>query len=122
MEVPSNLLLARIGVRKTFSRIMILWGIVAASTAFVTLPGHLYTRRFLLGLAEAVLYPGVIFYLTRWYPVERRAKVIAIFTCATGIAGLFGGPMSGFLVTHMNGVHGLRGWAWSLLVQGLPAS
>jgi MFS family permease len=122
MEVPSNLLLARIGVRKTFSRIMILWGLVAASTAFVTLPSHLYTVRFLLGLAEAGLYPGVIFYLTRWYPVERRAKVIAIFTCATGIAGLFGGPLSGWLVTHFDGMHGLHGWQWMFIVQGLPSS
>ncbi|PXW25473.1 MFS transporter [Paraburkholderia caballeronis] len=122
MEVPSNLLLARIGVKKTFSRIMILWGIVAASTAFVTLPSHLYAVRFLLGLAEAGLYPGVIFYLTRWYPVERRAKVIAIFTCATGIAGLFGGPMSGWLMTHFDGLHGLHGWQWMFIAQGLPAS
>ncbi|HEY1608109.1 MAG TPA: MFS transporter, partial [Paraburkholderia sp.] len=122
MEVPSNLLLARIGVRKTFSRIMILWGIVAAATAFVSQPAHLYTVRFLLGLAEAGLYPGVIFYLTRWYPVERRAKVIAIFTCATGIAGLFGGPMSGALMTYFNGTYGLHGWQWMFIAQGLPAS
>jgi MFS family permease len=103
MEVPSNLLLTRIGVKRTFSRIMVLWGILAAATAFVTLPSHFYTVRFLLGLAEAGLYPGIIFYLTRWYPVERRAKAIAIFTCATGIAGLLGGPMSGWLMTHMEG-------------------
>ncbi len=74
MEVPSNPLLTRIGVKRTFSRIMVLWGILAAATAFVTLPSHFYTVRFLLGLAEAGLYPGIIFYLTRWYPVERRAK------------------------------------------------
>ena len=122
MEVPSNLLLARIGVKRTFSRIMILWGLIAAGTAFVTLPSHLYTVRFLLGLAEAGLYPGVIFYLTRWYPVERRAKVIAIFTCATGIAGLFGGPLSGALMTYFNGYGGLHGWQWMFIVQGLPAS
>ena len=69
MEVPSNLLLTKIGVKRTFSRIMVLWGILAAATAFVTLPMHFYTVRFLLGLAEAGLYPGIIFYLTRWYPV-----------------------------------------------------
>ncbi|WP_250441502.1 MFS transporter [Caballeronia sp. AZ1_KS37] len=122
MEVPSNLLLARIGVKRTFSRIMILWGLIAAGTAFVTLPSHLYTVRFFLGLAEAGLYPGVIFYLTRWYPVERRAKVIAIFTCATGIAGLFGGPLSGALMTYFDGYGGLHGWQWMFIVQGLPAS
>ncbi|MFP6556716.1 MFS transporter [Paraburkholderia sp. B3] len=122
MEVPSNLLLARIGVKRTFSRIMILWGIVAAATAFVKLPAHLYAVRFLLGLAEAGLYPGVIFYLTRWYPVERRAKVIALFTCATGIAGLFGGPLSGALMTYANGSFGLHGWQWMFIAQGLPAS
>ncbi|WP_454730695.1 MULTISPECIES: MFS transporter [Cupriavidus] len=122
MEVPSNLLLARIGVKRTFSRIMILWGLIAAATAFVTLPAHLYTIRFLLGLAEAGLYPGVIFYLTRWYPVERRAKVIAIFTCATGIAGLLGGPLSGWLMTHFDGAHGMQGWQWMFIVEGLPAT
>lgn len=122
MEVPSNLLLARIGVKRTFSRIMIVWGILAAATAFVTLPTHLYVVRFLLGLAEAGLYPGVIFYLTRWYPVERRAKVIAIFTCSTGIAGLLGGPMSGLLMTYLSGAAGLHGWQWMFIVQGLPAS
>lgn len=122
MEVPSNLLLARIGVKRTFSRIMILWGLIASATAFVTLPWHLFTVRFFLGLAEAGLYPGVIFYLTRWYPVERRAKVIAIFTCATGIAGLFGGPLSGAIMTYFNGFAGLHGWQWMFIAQGLPAS
>lgn len=122
MEVPSNLLLTKIGVKRTFSRIMVLWGILAAATAFVTLPMHFYTVRFLLGLAEAGLYPGIIFYLTRWYPVERRAKAIAIFTCATGIAGLLGGPMSGWLMTHMEGIRALHGWQWMFVVQGLPAS
>ncbi|RZF23860.1 MFS transporter [Paraburkholderia sp. UYCP14C] len=122
MEVPSNLLLTRIGVKRTFSRIMVLWGILAAATAFVTLPAHFYAVRFLLGLAEAGLYPGIIFYLTRWYPVERRAKAIAIFTCATGIAGLIGGPMSGWLITHMEGVRAMHGWQWMFIVQGLPAS
>jgi MFS family permease len=122
MEIPSNLLLARIGVKLTFSRIMVIWGVVAAGTAFVTLPSHLYAVRFVLGLAEAGLYPGVIYYLTRWYPVERRAKVIALFTCATGIAGLFGGPMSGWLMTYFEGWHGLHGWQWMFIVQGLPAS
>jgi MFS family permease len=122
MEIPSNLLLARIGVKLTFSRIMVIWGLVAAGTAFVTLPSHLYVVRFVLGLAEAGLYPGVIYYLTRWYPVERRAKVIALFTCATGIAGLFGGPMSGWLMTYFEGWHGLHGWQWMFIVQGLPAS
>jgi MFS family permease len=122
MEIPSNLLLTKIGVRRTFSRIMVLWGILAAATAFVTLPAHFYTVRFLLGLAEAGLYPGIIFYLTRWYPVERRAKAIAIFTCATGIAGLLGGPMSGWLMTHMEGIRAMHGWQWMFIVQGLPAS
>ncbi|MGH8419103.1 MAG: MFS transporter [Pseudomonas sp.] len=121
MEVPSNLLLARIGVRTTFLRIMVLWGLLAAGTAFVTQPSHFYSVRFLLGVAEAGLYPGVIFYLTRWYPVERRARVIALFTCATGIAGLCGGPLSGWLMTRFDGLHGLFGWQWMFIVQGLPA-
>ena len=121
MEIPSNLMLGRIGVRKTFSRILVLWGLAASATAFVNTPVHLYIVRFLLGLFEAGLYPGVIFYLTRWYPVDRRAKVIAIFTCATGIAGLIGGPLSGFLMTSLNGSAGLHGWQWMFMVEGLPA-
>lgn len=120
MEIPSNLMLARVGVRKTFSRILILWGLAAAGTAFVVLPWQLYSVRFLLGLFEAGLYPGVIFYLTRWYPAERRAKVIAIFTCATGIAGLIGGPLSGLLMTSFDGAAGLHGWQWMFIVEGLP--
>ena len=122
MEIPSNLMLERIGVRKTFSRILVLWGLAAAATAFVTAPFQLYSVRFMLGLFEAGLYPGVIFYLTRWYPVDRRAKVIAIFTCATGIAGLIGGPLSGLLMTQFNGASGLHGWQWMFIVEGLPAS
>ncbi len=122
MEIPSNLMLERIGVRKTFSRILVLWGLAAAATAFVTAPFQLYSVRFMLGLFEAGLYPGVIFYLTRWYPVDRRAKVIAIFTCATGIAGLIGGPLSGLLMTQFNGAGGLHGWQWMFIVEGLPAS
>ncbi|WP_237481384.1 MFS transporter [Lichenibacterium dinghuense] len=120
MRIPSNLMLARVGVRKTFSRILILWGLAAAGTAFVVLPWQLYSVRFLLGLFEAGLYPGVIFYLTRWYPTERRAKVIAIFTCATGIAGLIGGPLSGLLMTAFDGAAGLHGWQWMFIVEGLP--
>ncbi len=122
MEVPSNLMLNWIGVRRTFSRIMVLWGLAAAATAFVTLPFHLYAVRFMLGLFEAGLYPGVIYFLTRWYPVERRAKAIAIFTCATGIAGLLGGPLSGVLMTAMDGTAGLHGWQWMFIVEGIPAS
>ena len=94
MEVPSNLLLARIGVRKTFSRIMILWGIIAASTAFVTQPAHLYTVRFLLGLAEAGFYPGIVLYLTWWFPSAYRSRMQAIFQSASVISLIVGPPVS----------------------------
>jgi len=121
MEVPSNLMIGWMGVRQTFARIMILWGLTAAATAFVTTPFHLYSVRFLLGVFEAGLYPGIIFYLTRWYPLHRRARIIALFTCSVGIAGLLGGPLSGAVMTLFGNVGGLFGWQWMFLVEGLPA-
>ena len=121
MEIPSNLMLGWLGARKTFARIMILWGLAAAATAFVTSATYLYVVRFLLGLFEAGLYPGIIFFITLWYPLDRRARVIAIFTCSVGIAGLLGGPLSGGLMTMFSGTSGLRGWQWMFLIEGLPA-
>ena len=120
-EIPSNLMIAWVGVRQTFCRIMILWGLTAAAMAFVTLPIHLYTVRFLLGVFEAGLYPGIIYYITKWYPLNRRARFIGLFTCSIGIAGLLGGPLSGALMTFFNGTLGLHGWQWMFLIEGLPA-
>src|SRR6266542_6683343 len=91
-EVPSNLLLARIGARKTFSRIMVLWGLTSAAMMFVKDASSFYVLRFLLGVFEAGFGPGAIFYLTLWYPESRRARTIALFMCASQLASVITGP------------------------------
>lgn len=121
-EVPSNLLLERIGARKTLLRIMFCWGLVGAAMMFVSTPMAFYIARFLLGVFEAGFFPGIILYMTYWYPSNRRAKMIAIFMCATTLAGVVAGPLSGGIMKYMNGMGGLFGWQWLFLVQGLPAS
>ena len=121
-ELPSNLLLERIGARKTLLRIMFCWGIVAAAMMFVTTPTQFYILRFLLGVFEAGFFPGVILYLTYWYPSTRRAQMISIFFCATTLAGVIAGPMSGGIMKYMNGLNGMAGWQWLFVVQGLPAT
>ena len=121
-EVPSNLILERIGVRKTLLRIMFCWGLVAAGMMFVTTPMQFYIARFLLGVFEAGFFPGIILYLTYWYPSARRAKIIATFMSATTLAGVLAGPLSGGIMKYMHDLGGLAGWQWLFLVQGLPAS
>ena len=92
-EVPSNLLLQRIGARKTIVRITIGWGLLSAATAFVTTPGMFYLLRFLLGACEAGFYPCIILYLTHWYPSSRRAKVFGVFMSSVALSGVIGGPL-----------------------------
>ncbi|HEV8212143.1 MAG TPA: MFS transporter [Vicinamibacterales bacterium] len=121
-EVPSNLMLERIGARRTLLRIMLCWGIVAAATMFVQTSTQFYVLRFLLGAFEAGFFPGIILYLTYWYPSARRGKVIALFMTATAIGYLVAGPISGAIMKYMNGLGGYHGWQWLFLVQGLPAS
>ncbi len=121
-EVPSNLMLEKIGARKTLLRIMFCWGLVAAGMMFVTTPMQFYVLRFLLGAFEAGFFPGIILYLTFWYPPARRGQMIAIFMTATTIAGVVAGPLSGGIMKWMDGVNGWHGWQWLFLVQGLPAS
>lgn len=120
-EVPSNLMLERIGARKTLVRIMILWGTTSAAMMFVRTPTSFYVMRFLLGVFEAGFFPGIIFYLTYWYPARRRARVMALFLTAVASAGVLGGPLSGWALAHLDGVHGLAGWQWLFLTQGLPS-
>ncbi len=120
-EIPSNLMLVKIGARKTFLRIMICWGLISASIMFVTTPNQFYVMRFLLGAAEAGFFPGVMLYLTYWFPASRRGRIIAIFFTAIAITGVIGGPLSGWLMNTLHGVHGLSGWQWTLLIEGLPA-
>jgi MFS transporter, ACS family, tartrate transporter len=120
LEVPSNVVLARIGARLWIARIMITWGLVSSGMMFVRGPASFSVMRFLLGAAEAGFFPGVIFYLTRWFPARERARTIAAFMTASLAAGIVGGPVSGALLS-MNGVGGLAGWQWLFLLEGLPA-
>jgi D-galactonate transporter len=121
-EVPSNLLLERIGVRKTLLRIMFTWGIVACAMAFVQTPVQFYVARFLLGVLEAGFFPGIILYLTYWYPSARRGQIIAMFMTATAIASVIAGPLSGATMKYFNDIEGWHGWQWLFISQGVPAS
>ncbi len=120
-ELPSNLLMHKLGARIWIARIMITWGIVSALFMFVQTPTQFYVMRFLLGLAEAGFYPGVILYLTYWYPANRRAKMIALFMSGIPIAGMFGNPLSGWIMDAFNGTHGLRGWQWMFIIEAVPS-
>ena len=120
-EVPSNLLLARIGARKTLIRIMVLWGLTSASMLFIQTPVVFYVLRFILGACEAGFFPGMILFLTYWYPARRRGRVMALFLTAVAMAGVIGGPLSGWVMNHMAGVHGMAGWQWLFLIEGLPS-
>ena len=120
-EVPSNLLLEHIGARKTIARITLLWGICCVAMMFVTTPAFFYILRFLLGVFEAGFYPGVILYLTYWYPSERRAKVFGLFMSASALAGVIGGPLAGAIMSGMHGVNGWSGWQWVFLLEGIPS-
>lgn len=119
-EIPSNLMLARVGARLWIARIAIVWGLVSVAEMFVVGPGSFYTVRFLLGAAEAGFFPGIVLYFTYWFPAEERARAVAQFSMASMAAGIVGGPLSGVLLS-MRGVGGLGGWQWLFLVEGLPA-
>jgi ACS family tartrate transporter-like MFS transporter len=120
LEVPSNLILERVGARRWIARIMISWGIVSGCFAFVTGPVSFFTLRFLLGLAEAGFFPGMILYFTYWFPPYHRARIIAGFMAAIPVAIGVGAPVSTGLL-ELNGVFGLAGWKWLFLAEALPA-
>jgi MFS family permease len=120
--LPSNLLMTKIGARKTIFGSLFLWGIASAATMFVRTPREFYTVRFVLGVVEAGFFPGAIYYLTKWFPSHRRAKANGLFQSATVIAGVISGVLSGALITDLNGFVGLRGWQWMFLVEGLPSA
>lgn len=120
-QVPSNLLLNRIGARRCITLIILVWGVLSAGTAFVTNERQFYVLRFLLGAAEAGFFPGVILYLTRWYPSTIRARIFALFLTAIPIAGLIGGPLSGWILDHADGFGlGLASWQWLFILESLP--
>ena len=119
-EVPSNLILHRVGARLWISRIIVSWGVISASMMLVRTAPTFYVLRFLLGAAEAGFFPGVVYYLSHWYPEGQRARAIAAFMTAVPVSGVVGGPLSGALLT-LNGLFGLAGWQWLFLVEGIPA-
>jgi MFS transporter, ACS family, tartrate transporter len=118
-EVPSNVILARVGARVWIARIMISWGLVSSAMMFVRGAASFYTLRFMLGLAEAGFFPGIVFYLTCWFPARERARTIAAFMTAVLVAGVVGSPISGALLSLH--AFGLAGWQWLFLLEGLPA-
>ncbi|NIE65926.1 MFS transporter [Burkholderia sp. Ax-1719] len=120
-EVPSNLLLHRFGARLWMCRIMVTWGLISAAMALVQSSTSFYTLRFLLGVAEAGFFPGIIYYLTQWFPQAARARAIGVFYFGAPLAFIFGAPLSGLLI-DLHGVGGLAGWQWLFLVEGVLAS
>jgi D-galactonate transporter len=120
-EVPSNILLGRFGARRWLTRILISWGIVSACMLFVRTPGSFYAMRCLVGVAEAGMFPGAIYYLTRWYPAHRRGRILSIFMTAQPVTGVIGGPLSGWIMQSFRGTLGLAGWQWLFLIEALPA-
>jgi ACS family tartrate transporter-like MFS transporter len=119
-EVPSTIILHKVGARFWIGRVMITWGLVSVAMAFTRGPISFYVLRFLLGLAEAGFFPGIILYLSYWFPSHHRSAVTAMFMAAAPAAGLIGSPVSGALM-ELNGLLGLRGWQWLFLLEGIPA-
>ncbi|HLE55491.1 MAG TPA: MFS transporter [Rhodothermia bacterium] len=120
-EVPGNLLLVRVGARRWIARIMISWGVIAAAMMFVQTPLQFYALRLLLGIAEAGFFPGIVYYLTQWFPANRRARASSRFMIAIPLSGVLGGLLGGFLLS-LDGRLGLAGWQWLFLVEGLPSA
>lgn len=121
MEVPSNLALHRFGARKWIARIMISWGVISGAMIFVKTPTMFYILRFLLGIAEAGFFPGIILYLTYWYPASRRSKITALFMTGIPVAGVVGGPLSGWILERFHNVNGMPGWQWLFLLEAIPS-
>ena len=120
-EVPSNLYMQRVGARLTIMRIMVLWGLVTIGTSLVGSATGLYIARFLLGVAEAGFFPGVILYLTYWFPAARRGRITSVFIMAGIFAGIVSGPLAGWIMTHFHGWAGLRDWQALFVLEGVPA-
>jgi len=120
LEVPSNLILARVGARLWIARIMVTWGLISTAMIFVNSAAMFYVLRFLLGAAEAGFFPGLLFYLTNWFPARERARTVALFMTATAMAGVIGAPLSSALL-RLDGTWGLHGWQWLFIIEGLPA-
>ena len=120
-EVPSNIILHRVGARAWIARIMVSWGIVSGGMMFIQTETQFYVMRFLLGLAEAGFFPGIILYLTYWYPAARRGRIISLFMTGIPLAGVIGGPLSGWIMKSWDQYQGLQGWQWMFLLEALPS-
>jgi MFS family permease len=119
-EVPSNLVLLKVGARRWIARIMVTWGALAAAMMFVRTPGQFYAMRFLLGVAEAGFIPAILLYFTYWFPASQRGKVTALFLTGIPMSGVVGGPLSGWIMHSVSGHGGLAGWQWLFLLEGIP--
>jgi ACS family tartrate transporter-like MFS transporter len=119
-DIPSNLILARVGARRWMARIVITWGLIASAMMLVRTPGQFYAVRFLLGVAEAGFFPGIMYYMSEWFPANQRGRAMAAFMVAIPISDALGGPFGGWLL-GFDGVLGLRGWQWLFLVEGIPS-
>jgi ACS family tartrate transporter-like MFS transporter len=119
-EVPSNLILARVGARRWMARIMITWGLIASAMMFVRTPLHFYVLRFLLGAAEAGFFPGMVYYLNQWFPAAHRGRALSRFIMAVPITAVIGSPLSASLL-GLDGWHGLTGWQWVFVLEGIPS-
>ena len=120
-EVPSNIILSKTGARVWIARIMVTWGLLSSAMMFANSVTSFYVLRFLLGIAEAGFFPGVILYLTYWYPAHRRARIVALFMTAIAFSGVIGGPLSGWIMQSFAGVNGWSGWQWLFLLEGVPS-
>lgn len=120
-EVPSNLVLEKVGAKIWIARIMLTWGIISSCMMLVETEFWFYTLRFLLGAAEAGFFPGVILYLTYWFPLAQRARMTALFLTAVAISNVVGGPISGAIMQFLDGVNGWQGWQWLFLLEGIPS-
>lgn len=120
-EVPSNLILHKVGPRIWIARILVTWGIVSCAMAMIQGPTSFYVMRFLLGVAEAGFAPGVLLYLTYWFPRRERGRAVAGFMTATVLSSVVGAPLSGWLISSTHDFFGLAGWQWMFLIEGVPA-
>jgi len=120
LEVPSNYFLTRVGIRITLVRIMVIWGAITVAFAFATRAVDLYVLRFLLGAAEAGFFPGILFYLTLWFPDSMRGRMSSLFVMAVPIGGIIAGPLSGLIMDRFEGLAGFHGWQWLFVIEGVP--
>ncbi|MBK61268.1 MAG: MFS transporter [Pseudomonas sp.] len=119
-EIPSNIIMYRVGARRWIARIMVTWGVISAAMMFVNTPMQFYVMRFLLGVAEAGFFPAILLYISQWFPCSRGAKVTALFMAAIPMSGVIGAPLSGWIMHSLSGVQNLAGWQWLFILEGLP--